>query len=267
MSFFKTHSHKIISYSIIAVISVFIVAASFWYKSQRITEENQERSMLTMFMQKKEQSLHEKTPGYEVGVEYPRFNEGGADSANATLRTLSRDKVADFTLNAKEIFAEASKNPKPEDIPSHYISSFKEVTNTSRYVTILVTEEYYIMGAAHPVPGRETYIFDKQEKKLVMIPELFTSTYLAKLSELAREAFKEQNTKESYTIDISKENHGLDPIETNFSRVLPDEKGITVYFEVYQVGPYAAGLQQVFIPYEKLQGVINKNSVLGTYSK
>ena len=267
MSFFKTHSHKIVSYSIIAVISIFIVVASFWYKTQRATEASQEASMLSMFMQKTEQSLHEKTPGYEVSVEYPRFNEEGANSANATLRTLSRDKVADFTLNAKEIFAEASKNPKPEDLPSHYFSSFKEVTNTPRYVTILVTEEYYIMGAMHPVPGRETYIFDKQEKKLVSVSDLFTPAYLVSLSELTREAFKEQNTKESYVIDVSKENHGLDPVETNFLRVLPDGKGVTVYFEVYQVGPYAVGLQQVFIPYKKLQGIINKNGVLGEYSK
>jgi Protein of unknown function (DUF3298)/Deacetylase PdaC len=271
ISFFKKHSHKVRTYVIIGAMSFFIVGASFWYKSQRQEEQQMESSSFLQLLQKKEQGVHEKKPGYGIDVDYPRFSEAGSDKANALIREEYRSKVHDFRRGAEEVFVEASKNPRPENTPSYYVSSSVEISKTERYVSLLVSEEFYTIGAAHPLRARETYIFDRQEKRLVTAPELFvaSSSYLTLLSDISRAEFKkqarvaqEQGTEEA-AIDTSKDNHGFDPVPSNFSRILPTENGLMVYFEVYQVGPYSSGLQEVLIPYEKLRGVLSKDGVLG----
>lgn len=270
MSFFKTHSHKIISYSIIAVISVFIVVASFWYKSQRVQEDLQRTSMFSMFVQKQELGIHEKKDGYEINVEYPQFKDEGSGAVNEMLRVTYRAKVHDFVVGAQETFVEASKHEDMKNMASYYTSSFEEIAETERCAALLVSEEFYTLGAAHPLSGRETYIYDKKQKRLVTTSELFTasSSYLVTLSKLSREAFiVDTKNTQGIDIDTSLENHGFDAVDSNFSRILPTREGLMIYFEVYQIGPYTAGLQQVLVPYEKLASLLNKDGVLGEYSK
>ena len=45
---------------------------------------------------------------------------------------------------------------------------------------------------------------------------------------------------------------GTEPLADNFSALAMVPGGVRVYFQPYQVAPWAAGTQRVFIPLEKL---------------
>ena len=126
-------------------------------------------------------------------------------------------------------------------------------------------------GAAHPSHTIDTYIYDYQEKKLVTIEDLFKvgSPYLATLSKLAKEDLLLQSKEGDlgFIYDEKMVEDGTKPIVNNFSKVLPTDDGLMIYFDEYQVAPYAAGPQQVAIPYAKLRDVIDPKGVLGMYIK
>jgi hypothetical protein len=266
----KKHSHKLVTYSIIGVISLFILVASLWYRSQRIAEKQAEsKSIETLYSQRKETAMNEKADAYEVEVAYPLFVAEGAEGANATIRSMYRQKVQDFIAGAKGTFVESQKYPDAPKGPSTYTSSFETVSHTDRYISLLSTEQFYTIGAAHPAHFRLTFIFDTMLKKLVEPSELFiaSSTYLSTLSTLSREAFDERKkaNKDVADIDTSSANSGFDPTESNFSKILPTTEGLVIYFDEYQIGTYVDGPQEITIPYNKLKSVLNKDGVLGEY--
>jgi hypothetical protein len=257
---------------IFGALSASILVASFWYRSQRIAEKQAEsKSIDTLFAQRKETAMNEKTDAYEVEVAYPLFVAEGAEGANATIRSMYRQKVQDFIVGAKSTFVEAQKYPDAPKGPSTYTSSFETVAQTDRYISLLSTEQFYTIGAAHPAHFRLTFIFDTKLKKLVEPSQLFiaSSTYLSTLSKLSKVVFDERKkaNKDIADIDTSSSNSGFDPTESNFSKLLPTTKGLAIYFDEYQIAPYVYGPQEVVIPYEKLRDVIDKNGVLGEMIK
>jgi hypothetical protein len=267
----KKHSHKAINYIIIGVIVLFILIASLWYRSLRIAEDQSRSEAQQRLAQKEEKGFTEKKEAYEVEVMYPLFQEEGSDAVNAIIQDIYRTKITNFIEGAKSTFVEAQKYPDAPKVPSYYISSFEVVAQTERYVSLLSTEEFYTLGAVHPAHGRLTFIFDKKTKTLVEPPLLFntTSDYLKILSTLSKASFDERKktTTDAPVIDTSSTNNGFDPINSNFSKMLPTPEGLVIYFDEYQIAPYADGPQEVVIPYEKLRDVIDKNGVLGEMIK
>ena len=101
--------------------------------------------------------------------------------------------------------------------------------------------------------------------------ELFTgSSYLVTLSKASSAFFASRNVSRGadyFKVDTSTSNEGFAPSVSNYSKILPTEKGLVIYFDEYQIAPYVAGPQEALIPYASLQAIINKDGVLGEYSK
>ncbi|HXR98967.1 MAG TPA: RsiV family protein, partial [Pyrinomonadaceae bacterium] len=45
------------------------------------------------------------------------------------------------------------------------------------------------------------------------------------------------------------------------------KRGLGIYFDPYQVGPYAAGPQFVLVPYSDLKDLINPDGPVGQFAK
>jgi hypothetical protein len=58
---------------------------------------------------------------------------------------------------------------------------------------------------------------------------------------------------------------GADPMETNYQNwnLFPD--GLRINFDPYQVAPWAAGSQEVFIPFTQLEEIIDPAGPLAPY--
>ena len=66
------------------------------------------------------------------------------------------------------------------------------------------------------------------------------------MSELTRKKLLEQELPQDMV------EAGTAPEEENFSTFLLEEDGLTVYFNPYQVGPWAAGVVTVTLPLKEL---------------
>jgi hypothetical protein len=158
-------------------------------------------------------------------------------------------------------------------VVSYYDITTNVVASTTRYISFFVSGETYVVGQAHPSHSVDTFIFDIKNKKLVTTVELFnaSSSYVKMLSDLVKEDFSMRNEQatdaDGYVVDITKDNEGFNPTKENFSKVLPTDGGLIIYFDEYQIAPYVAGPQQSIIPYVKLKQVVNMDGVLGEYVK
>ena len=109
----------------------------------------------------------------------------------------------------------------------------------------------------------DVYVYDYKADKLLSTDDLFLpgADYLPTLSRLAREDLRAQAQEGDmgFNYNESMVEDGTLPRKENFSLMLPLKDGLMVYFAEYQVAPYAAGPQQVVIPYSKLEGLFNKD--------
>lgn len=265
------HFSRPATYGLIALASCFIIGASFWYKSQYLKTVQPELSV-TASSVTTSNIIKEKTSVYDVEVRSPVISKSfeGSEEATIYLQKLYTSRIIDFKKQAEESYSAAPKELLAENVASYYAVSFQEVASTSRYISLAVYTESYFIGMAHPSHDVDTFIFDKKLKKLVTLQDLFitSSSYSKVLSEGSRAFFDARNNEVGYDglrIDITKENEGLSEGVSHFSKILPTDTGLVIYFNEYQIAPYVAGPQQAIIPYSVLKKIINENGVLEEY--
>lgn len=206
-----------------------------------------------------------------VDIAYPTVPGTGkeVEDVNTSIKAEIDKRIAAFEIEAKD-----SMNAEidlPKDIKSSVIGSPSVEEKNARYVSIYMGMEWYLRGSAHPSHTIDTYIFDYQNKKVVAVSDLFKqeANYLVLLSKLSKEDLIAQSKQGDmgYMYDEAMVIDGTAPRVNNFSKMLPTKDGIVIYFDEYQVAPYAAGPQQVTIPYAKLKEIINPDGVIGTYKQ
>lgn len=217
----------------------------------------------------KPETLTKETDSVSVNVTYPIVPGAGTgiSDANAQLRLVVDKQIASFEADVKE--SAYTGADLPLEIKSTVSGSPSIEERNDRYVAIFMGMEWYLRGAAHPSHSIDTYVYDYKKERLIVAKEFFKpgTAYLELLSKFSRDDLKAQEKEGDlgYVYDTDMVEEGTKPTVENFSRVLPRKDGLAIYFGEYQVAPYAAGPQQVVIPYAKLESVIDKEGVLGMY--
>jgi hypothetical protein len=120
----------------------------------------------------------------------------------------------------------------------------------------LLSLEYFgydFTGGAHGNGGAMHQVLDLDQKKVLTLDDLFKGNYKPVLTRELELAFhKTYQTPEGQPI---KEMLLVDSIEPNDNFVLTN-KGIVFSYTPYEIGPYAMGQVNLFIPYERLQEVL-----------
>jgi hypothetical protein len=220
---------------------------------------------------KEELKLIKENDAISIDVTYPTVDERflGAKEANLFIKENLDIRIAAFEKSATESLEAPIDLPK--NIKSEARGSPSVEHETDRYVSIFFSAEWYLRGAAHPYHTIHTYIFDKKLQKLVTVQDLFMpySKYFEFLSEYAYNDLIRQSEEGDLGFVYDKEmlRSGTEATLENFRHALPTKDGLMIYFDEYQVAPYAAGPQQVAIPYEFLREYVNPEGVLGVYIK
>jgi len=104
----------------------------------------------------------------------------------------------------------------------------------------------YTAGAAHPFSYSKTITYDLNTRQAVGLDQVFTagSDWLNTVSTLC---INDLTAKGVYEFP-----EGASPTPDNYSRWVITPGGLVIYFDPYQVAAYAAGPQQVTIPYTAL---------------
>lgn len=112
-------------------------------------------------------------------------------------------------------------------------------------------------GAAHPNTNFATLNIDRQRHRRLGLEEVFLpgTPYLQTLSKLSKQVLLENLTED----DLFKE--GLVPKPENFQTWNLTRTGLAIVFNPYQVAAYAAGPQEVLLPYAQLKGLIRPEIV------
>jgi len=122
---------------------------------------------------------------------------------------------------------------------------------------------FYSDGAAHPGLNSMTLNYDLAQGRELTLGDLFlpNSIYLETISNYCvTELSKLQFFDGPFT-------DGAKPTPENYRNWTLSPDGVTITFDTYQVGPGAAGPQQVVVPFSELTAIINPQGPLAVIFK
>ncbi|MFZ2527544.1 MAG: RsiV family protein [Rhodococcus sp. (in: high G+C Gram-positive bacteria)] len=131
-----------------------------------------------------------------------------------------------------------------------------EVTRIGGHVVagLLVTSFNANPPGAHPTPIVATVVVNTDTAAPITLPDLFPDLQagLNRLSEQAMQLVPATTgLGDAFAAD------GVTPELHNFANWLPTPTGMEIHFDDYQVGPHAAGLVVITVPWENLSDVMD----------
>ena len=183
---------------------------------------------------------------------------------NKTLLIAALKQRSDFTgeipKTNKKLLAKIR-----DDIELEEDEGFEQEINVSyimRYDEIAcfsIGGYLYAFGAAHPLASLEFYNFNLFNGDLIHLSDLLNFEAKAKLNKIAEKILYKEYGEDMW--DFEKEQFELND---NFEI---SEKGLTFLFNQYEIGPYAIGMPEIFIPYLKMKGLIKEDGLLKQFLK
>jgi|LauGreDrversion2_6_1035139.scaffolds.fasta_scaffold03703_2 hypothetical protein len=162
--------------------------------------------------------------------------------------TGSNRTLKQFVAEIKNTSNEAGEL---EYLQDSYTCSLVDSSNTFLSMSILF--QYYALGAAHGQYGASVINVDLNTGNPIALKDLLVDNYKTALKSLAKRKFLSQNGNDGWWFL-----EGDQPFE------LPEvfsirRKGITFYYQPYEIGPYAAGAPEVFLSIKDLGSLLKEN--------
>ncbi len=208
---------------------------------------------------------------YEIAVQYPQLTGGNNpnfEKFNVAARAAVAKKVAGFKKDMTPEAGENTEETRPEDsMGSDLTISYTVVLAQDDLVSVDFEVSSYFQGAAHPNSYSETFNYDLKNGRQLKLADLFKpgTKYLQAIANYCIADLKKQATEKGLTSeDIEK---GAAAKADNYQGWTITKRGLGIYFDPYQVGPYAAGTQFVLVPYSDLKDLINPEGPVGQFAK
>ena len=212
---------------------------------------------------------------YEVDAAYPQLTgstDPNYEKFNRATRALITRKVSDF----KQEMAPSAEDAETPENPALEESTGSDIN--IRYAVVLAKDDListeftvssYSAGAAHPNSYTEVVNFDLKNGKQLKLADLFApgSKYLQVIATYCIQELKKQTKGADATLDDEWIQKGAAPELTNYDNWTVRKKGLGITFDPYQVGPYAAGPQNVLVPYASLKDIIKSEGPAAQFVK
>lgn len=135
--------------------------------------------------------------------------------------------------------------------------SYQTEYNRRGLISIQITKIYY-SGGAHDNILLDSLTFDLASGTRIIADQLFEAeemVYTARIKEwLLDEIERQLKSPDVYYFENHRE---LLDITFNKEQFVLTEEGLCIYFQVYDLAPYAAGIVQFVIPYGELEDILN----------
>lgn len=196
-----------------------------------------------------------------VNVQYPRF-EGVASIVNAEIDKFVSEYLVAFRKNSEENWKARFETKLPGETVSEFPSdnekfyasiTWKFDRMDDKYISITLNA-YEFSGGAHGSATVHSINYDVKNNKLMTLADLYPGKpdYLKKISDGAIESLNAQLlAQEDGTQNVALRmqiEEGAGPDLKNFEAFTHNENVLTIYFQQYQVGPYAIGMPKVELP-------------------
>lgn len=200
-----------------------------------------------------EAKLTDTGPGYSVAASYPVFQDPALAGINDTVRAFVEGLAKPFVEEQGTSLADTADLPDlpPSSLEVAYDTPFV----TDRYV-LIGFNGYEYSGGAHGMPIIQPLVIDRADGGRIPPEGLFKpdAPWLDRLSSHCLDALSQD---EELASDPDWLTSGTEPKAENYQLLYPGPEGLTVIFPPYAVAPYAAGPQEVLIPYSHLADVLD----------
>ncbi len=185
-------------------------------------------------------------------------NEAAAEKINMAFEQKHIENQAYIEEDAQEARSayEGLSEEEEKDWGCYGYGSTYKMVYASNKVLSIEGQNYEWQGASHPNTWTNAYCFDAATGKLLTLSDIFIDK--EKGMELAEEHIMKVITQDPYKDAL------LDDYESYVPDILTEEvfylgeKGLMIICNPYMVTVYAAGVIEVEVPYEELDGVLNE---------
>ena len=212
-----------------------------------------------------------KQSRYRIDVVYPQI-EGDArfDKFNKEARAMVTKNVAAFKTSETSNETDAGSEIPAETQTSTLDSDYQIRLADDDLISIEFTESAYSGGAAHPNSYTTVLNYDVRNGKKLALADLFNakSNYVKVISDYCIKDLKQQAKKEKdsmLTDDMIQS--GASARAENFNAWTITKQGLWITFDPYQVAAYAAGPQQVLVPYSALKDLIKADGPISPFAQ
>lgn len=157
---------------------------------------------------------------------------------------IRKDVPLAFKRNLKDKDGASEVEPSKQVNSNTYAIGYLGQNNNLG--TFLLASSTYSVGAAHGMYHREYIVFDLEQKKRVMVSDLFKPEDQAKVLNALYQA--NQNWLEEHGITSDK----LQATDNFYY----SPKGIVFVYPLYELGSYAEGMPELTLPFNMAQGLI-----------
>jgi ABC-type lipoprotein export system ATPase subunit len=199
-------------------------------------------------------------PTYSASLSYPELSSGNLDEGpinTVLIGTVNRVLGAfQAMLNAYPPVTETGAYQMP---PSSLTGSFSTNFLNPDFASFTLSYYQYETGVVHGTDTIETFNFNERTGKQYQLPDLFRpgTDWLGALSSESRALLPAIIGNND---GLSVWESGSAPKASNFSAWALTPWGLSIEFQDYQVGPYAAGTPTIVIPYRSLQPLLSATS-------
>lgn len=206
---------------------------------------------------------------YEIAAQYPQLTGGNNpnfEKFNQAARASVTRKVAGFKKDMQPEGEE--EEPRPEGSMGSDLSvSYEVLLAQDDLVSVKFDVSSYFQGAAHPNSYSDVLNYDLKNGKQLKLSDLFKpgAKFLQTIATYCIADLKKQaQAKGLLAEEIEK---GAAAKSDNYDSWTITRRGLGIYFDAYQVGPYAAGPQFVLVPYSTLKDLINPEGPIAQLGK
>lgn len=166
------------------------------------------------------------------------------------------DKGVEKQINKdlEKLFVDIEKDSEAlEEFYYVTIDKYFEIKELDEIITVLEYGYFYPIGAAHGSPWITSHHININTGRFYTLEDLFTknSNYQDILETIIKAQMEQQNENKFMYFDLAEPT-----IQADQSFVLTED-GIEIFFQVYEIASYAAGMPSFEIPYEELRDIID----------
>jgi len=200
------------------------------------------------------------TDEYLLDIEYPKLvsNTEAYQFVNDDIAALVATSTVSFVSAVRDTTKYRREHPidLPGGTQSNLYIRYRVATGTPEILPVIFMVSEYHAGAAHPNTAVITRNYDLRAGVIRTLDSLFVSgpSYLEEVALYA----KEELTKKLVADGLPEEAvwlSGAEPGSDNYTAWFAGADGLHILFQQYQVAPYAYGIPEVTIPWNKLKSL------------
>ncbi len=183
-------------------------------------------------------------------------------SNDSLAEKFAHELITDYKLTNLPMLEKLSKKNSYSFNFEHELHGFSLLSNKELFSYGI--SRYIYMGGAHSLSTRIFFNFELKTGKLLKENDIFIENYEKKIVDLIKLRIVEQSREDSTIIPITnldETDYWLDAIRPNGNFYIT-ESSINYVFNPYEIAPYSLGETEIILPFERLQDILKKNTVI-----